>query len=149
MGDSKKEDFVWSTRRQALYLWVGLNLSLTLFFVQSQMFFVKANPLPTSQLEWVFTGLGLITFLLGFLFFKNYMALRKKQVLLMPEKDRKQTILIAFVLQFILFETLGLYGVLLSVLRQNTWKAIPFVVAAYVGFALAFPKKEKIEPYFK
>ncbi len=67
----------------------------------------------------------------------------------MAERDRKQTILIAFVLQFILFETLGLYGVLLSVLRQNTWKAIPFVVMAYVGFALAFPKKEKIEPYFR
>lgn len=149
MSDSKKEDFVASTRRQALYLWVGLSLSLTLFFVQSQMFFVNANPLPTSQLEWIFTGLGVVTFLMGFFFFKNYMALRKKQLLLMPEKERKQTLLIAFVLQFILFETLGLYGVLLSVLRQNTLKAVPFVVAAYVGFALAFPKKEKIEPYFK
>lgn len=149
MDETKVSDIQEGTRRQALYLWIGLSLSLTLFFVQSQMFYVSANPLPSSKLEWVFTILGLFTFLLGHFFFKNYMALRKPQLVKASEKDKKQTILIAFVMQFVLFETLGLYGVVLSVLRQNTLKAVPFILFAYIGFAFAFPKREKIKPYFE
>lgn len=146
--DQRADGIVKSTQRQAFYLWVGLSLSLTLFFVQSQLIFVKGDPLPTSRLEWVFIGLGVSTFLLGVFFFKNYMALRKKSLLKMPMKDRKQTLLIAFVFQFVLFETLGLYGVLLSVLTRNTLKAVPFVLFAYIGFFLARPKMEKITPFF-
>lgn len=147
--NSESVKLINETRRQALYLWVGLNLSLTLFFVQSQMFFVTASPLPTSSLEWVFSGLGLITFVFGFVFFKNYTSLRRLRLMKMPFAERKQSLLVAFVLQFVLFETLGLYGVLISVLTQNTMKAIPYILFAYVGFILAFPKKEKIEPFFK
>lgn len=146
--EHSQNEIIESTRRQALYLWVGLSLSLTLFFVQSQMFFVKANPLPTSKLEWIFTGLGLLTFLLGYFFFKYYTEIRKPRLLKMPFNDRKQSLLTAFVMQFVLFESLGLYGVLISVLTQNTLKAIPFMVFAYLGFFLAFPKKEKITPFF-
>ncbi len=146
--DQRVETVLQSTYRQALYLWIGLSLSLTLFFVQSQLVFVKGKPLPTSQLEWVFTGLGAVTFLMGLVFFKYYLAIRKSRILRMPVNDRKQTILLAFVFQFVLFETLGLYGVLLSVLTQNTMKAFPFVVFAYVGFLLALPKKIKIKEFF-
>lgn len=139
---------IQSTKKQALYLWVGLNLSLTLFFVQSQMFFVKGNPLPSTQLEWIFIIMGLLTFIFAYLFYSFYTKARKNQIRQMPEAQRKQSLLVAFVLQFILFETLGLYGVLLSVLTQNTWKAIPFVVAAYIGFVLSFPRVAKIRPFF-
>ena len=145
---SETQSTLIGTQKQALYLWSGLSLALTLFFVQSQIVFVKADPLPSSKLEWVFSGLGLITFLIGVLFYKNYLALRKRALLRMPLKDRKQSVLIAFVLQCILFETLGLYGVLLSVLTQNTWKALPFILFAYIGFYLAFPKKEKFTTFF-
>lgn len=149
MNPSEIDEYLTSTKRQAFYLWCGLSLALTLFCVQSQIIFVKSKPIPSSNLEWVLTGLGVATFLMGFFFFKNYTALRKSQIMRMPFKDRKQTILIAFVFQFILFETLGLYGVLLSVLMQNSLKAIPFMIFAYLGFILAFPKSEKIEPFFK
>lgn len=138
-----------STRKQALYLWAGLCLSMTLFFVQSQIVFVKQDPLPSSQLEWIISVLGVITFLLGLFFFKNYMALRKSRILKMPLKDRKQSVLIAFVFQFILFETLGLYGVLLSVWSQNTLKALPFLLFAYFGFYWSFPRTESLRPYFR
>jgi F0F1-type ATP synthase membrane subunit c/vacuolar-type H+-ATPase subunit K len=142
-------EFTKSTQKQALYLWAGLSLALTLFFVQSQLVFVRTEPLPSSSLEWVFSGMGVATFLLGLVFFKNYLALRKKALLRMPFKDRKQSILIAFVLQFVLFETLGLYGVLLSVLTQSTMKAIPFLLFAYLGFYLSFPKEKKVAPFFE
>jgi branched-subunit amino acid transport protein len=145
----ESKEIILSTYRQALYLWVGLSLSLTLFFVQSQIVFIKASPLPTSKLEWIILVIGIVTFIFGLLFFKNYLSLRRNKILKMPFSERKQNILMAYVLQFILFETLGLYGVLISVLSQNTLKAVPFVVFAYLGFVLAFPKKEKINPYFQ
>lgn len=147
--NSEKDETIKSTRKQALYLWAGLSLSLSLFYVQSQVVFIKSEPVPSSQLEWVFSVLGVVTFLFGFVFFKNYTALRQKKILKLPYPDRKQMILVAFVLQFILFETLGLYGVLLSVLTQNSLKAIPFLIFAYLGFALAFPRQEKVEQFFK
>ena len=146
--DERKTETFESTQRQAFFLWIGLSLALTLFFVQSQMVFVKGEPLPTSRLEWVFIFLGLVTFLLGYFFFRNYTALRKKSLLKMPMKDRKQSLLVAYVFQFVLFETLGLYGVLLSVLTRNTTKAIPFVVFAYIGFYFARPTREKIKEFF-
>lgn len=147
--DKDAQEFLDGTHRQALYLWVGLSLSLTLFFVQSQMFFVKASPLPSSHLEWYFIGLGIITFVFGILFFQNYLRLRLQQLKRSPFNQRKQTILVAYVIQFVLFETLGLYGVLISVLTQNTWKAVPFIVFGYLGFGLSFPRKKKIEGFFK
>lgn len=146
--DPQNIDIIESTRRQALYLWVGLSLSLSLFFVQSQMFFIKAKPLPTSGLEWVFIGLGIVTFALGYFFFKYYTQLRKEGLMKLPLNDRKQSLLIAFVMQFVLFESLGLYGVVISVITQNTLKAVPFVIFAYLGFYLAFPKRNKIAPFF-
>lgn len=146
--EAEDQNYLISTRKQALYLWAGLGLSMTLFFVQAQVVFVKREPLPSSKVEWALTGLGVATFLMGYFFFKNYMAIRKNRILKMPYKDRKQSILIAFVLQFILFETLGMYGVLLSVFTQSTLKAIPFMFFAYLGFYLSFPKKDKIEPFF-
>ncbi len=121
---------------------------MTLFYVQSQLVFVKRDPLPSSRLEWMVTVLGVITFIFGFVFFKNYMALRKKRILRMPLKDRKQSVLIALVFQFVLFETLGLYGVLLSVWTQSTLKGIPFLLFAYFGFYVAFPRKTKLAPFF-
>ena len=148
MAKGTEESIIESTKRQALYLWVGLSLSLTLFFVQSQMFFVKGTPLPSSGLEWVFIMMGFVTFIFAYLFYNLYTRARKSQILKMPMKQRKQSLLVAFVLQFVLFETLGLYGVLLSVLTQNTFKAVPFVVAAYLGFLLSFPKRRKIHPFF-
>lgn len=147
--EENDRDFMDSTRRTALYLWIGLSLSLTLFFVQSQMFFVKAKPLPSSQLEWIFSGLGILTFLFGFFFFKNYTALRREKIKRMPPAERKQSLLVAFVLQYIIFETLGLYGVLISVLTQNTLKALPFIVFAYIGFLISFPRRDKIGSFFK
>ncbi|MCB0379103.1 MAG: hypothetical protein KDD33_11480 [Bdellovibrionales bacterium] len=149
MDADSRDDFVQSTKTQALYLWIGLCLALTLFFVQSQMFFVKTDPLPSQSLEWVFAFLGLVTFLFGYFFYRAYISLRRKQIMQLTLPDRKQSVLVAFVLQYVLFETLGLYGVLLSVLMQNTVKAIPFVLFAYLGFVLSFPKKEKIQALFE
>ncbi len=145
----ENEQMLESTRKQALYLWAGLCLSMTLFYVQSQIVFVNRSPLPSSNLEWIVSVLGVITFVLGLLFFKNYMALRKNRILKMPLKDRKQSVLIAMVLQFILFETLGLYGVLLSVWTQSGLKALPFLIFAYFGFFKSFPRKKRIVPYFQ
>lgn len=76
------------------------------------------------------------------------MAIRKNRLLKMPFKDRKQSLLIALVLQYILFETLGLYGVLLSVWTQSGLKAVPFMLFAYIGFYLSFPRKNLFKPYF-
>ena len=143
-----EEEIVRSTWRQALYLWVGLSLALTLFFVQSQMFFINSKPAPNSKIEWLFWGLGLVTFLFGLLFFKYYTRFRKKRLDWMPPEERKQTLLVTFVIQFVLFETLGLYGVLVSVLTQNAIKSLPFIVFAYLGFILVFPRKEKIKVFF-
>lgn len=148
MLNSESVQVIEETRRQALYLWIGLSLSLTLFFVQSQRFFVKSDPLPTSGIEWVFTIMGVLTFLIGFVFFKNYTTLRKERISKMLNSEKKQTLLVGFVLQFVMFETLGLYGVLISVLTQSSLKAVPFVIFAYIGFLTAFPKKEKIAPFF-
>ncbi len=145
----ENQDMLKSTRKQALYLWVGLGLSMSLFYVQSQIVFVKSEPLPSSSLEWVVSILGLLTFTLGMLFFKNYMALRKNRILKMPLKDRKQSVLIALVLQYVLFETLGLYGVLLSVWTQSGLKALPFLLFAYIGFLASFPKQKTFEPFFR
>jgi F0F1-type ATP synthase membrane subunit c/vacuolar-type H+-ATPase subunit K len=146
--DSENKQFLESTRKQALYLWAGLCLSMTLFYVQSQIVFIKRSPLPSSRLEWMISFLGLITFVLGLLFFKNYMALRKSRILKMPLRDRKQSVLIALVLQFILFETLGLYGVLLSVWTQSSLKAIPFLLFAYIGFYWSFPRRALLSDFF-
>ena len=93
--------------------------------------------------------MGLVTFLFGYFFFDKYLGLRKKALLRMPFNDRKQTLLMAFVLQFVLFETLGLYGVLISVFTQNTWKALPYVVCAYLGFFMSWPSEKKIHPFFE
>ena len=142
------EEIVRSTWRQALYLWVGLSLALTLFFVQSQMFFINSKPAPSSKIEWFFWGLGFVTFLFGLLFFQYYTRFRKKRLDWMPPEERKQTLLVTFVIQFVLFETLGLYGVLVSVLTQNATKSLPFIVFAYLGFILVFPRKEKIKVFF-
>ena len=147
--DKQKRDLVKETYRQALYLWGGLCLALTLFFVQSQVVFVKGKPLPTSQLEYVFSGLGVVTFLMGYFFFNNYTSLRKNYLMKMPVDQRKQNILVAYVIQFVMFESLGLYGVLLSVLTKNSWKALPFMVFAYLGFGVSFPKKHKISSFFR
>ncbi len=147
--DSEKQDFVMSTQRQALYLWVGLGLAMTLFFAGTQVAFIKSKPLPTSNLEWFFTAIGLITFLLGLGFYKNYLALRKNRILKMPFADRKQSLLIVFVIQFVLFESLGMLGILVSGLTQSTLKGVPFLIFAYLGLYIAYPKKEKIEPYFR
>ena len=143
------DQIIGETHRQALYLWAGLCLALTLFFVQSQIVFVKGEPAPTAQTEWVFSGVGIVTFLMGLLFFRNYTGLRRLQWLKMPFAQRKQNLLVAYVIQFILFETLGLYGVLLSVLSKNTWKAVPFMVFAYLGFILSFPKKSQLDLFFR
>lgn len=149
MKESDPSAIIQSTRRSALYLWSGLSLALTLFFVQSQLVFVKREPLPTQQIEWMMVGLGVVTFLFGLVFFKNYTRLRRTQLMKMPFAERKQTLLVAFVFQFVLFETLGLYGVLISVLTQSTEKAVPFILFAYLGFYLSFPRKKKIEIFFK
>jgi hypothetical protein len=141
--------YLQKTRKVAIYLWSGLSLALTLFFVQSQIVFVKTDPLPSQKAEWGLVGLGILTFLFGFFFFKNYTSLRRDQLLRMPLEQRKQSLLVAFVLQFILFESLGLYGVLLSVLTQSSEKALPFIVFAYLGFFFAFPRQAKLEPFFK
>lgn len=147
--DSEAQEFLEGTQKQAFYLWTGLSLSLTLFFAQSQIVFVKSEPLPSSGIEWVFSFVGLLTFLLGYFFFDQYTKLREKKIFKMPYAERKQTILVAFVLQFVLFETLGLYGVLLSVLTQNSMKAVPFLIFAYLGFVRRFPRKEVIAPFFR
>ncbi len=144
----RSDEIIKGTWKQALYLWTGLNLALTLFFIQSQMFFVRSRPLPHSRLEWFFSGLGFITFLFGLLFFKYYTKLRTKRFLMMSFEERKQSLLVVFVVQFILFETLGLYGVLVSVLTQSTLKSLPFIVLAYLGFVLSFPRKKKIRTFF-
>lgn len=138
-----------STRRSALYLWAGLSLALTLFFVQSQVVFIKGEALPTQRIEWALVLLGLVTFLFGFMFFRNYTRVRRQALLTMSWPERRQTLLVAYVLQFILFESLGLYGVLLSVLTQNTEKAVPFILFAYLGFYLAFPRRKQLEPFFQ
>lgn len=147
--DKERQTFIDGTRRQALYLWIGLSLTLTLFFVQSQRFFVKGKPLPTEGIEWTFTAIGCVTFIFGLVFFKNYTKLRRKQIEKIPFSDRKQIILTAYVIQFVMFETLGLYGVLLSVLTQNTMKAVPFVAFAYLGFLISFPKVQQIKPFYR
>lgn len=149
MSQDDAKTFIHSTQKQALYLWGGLCLSLTLFYVQSQLVFVQSNPLPTSNLEWVLSLLGLVTFLMGHFFFNNYTRLRKDKFSRMSFAERKQGLLVAFVLQFVLFETLGLYGVLVSVLTQSSLKALPYVLCAYLGFCLSFPKKAKIKPFFQ
>ena len=77
------------------------------------------------------------------------MALRKNRILKMPLRDRKQSILIALVLQYVLFETLGLYGVLLSVWTQSGLKAIPFLLFAYFGFYRSFPRRDKFAEFFR
>ena len=136
------------TQRIAMFLWLGLIFAMTLFYVQSQIVFVKGSPLPSNPLEWVLVFLGALTFLFGFYFFKNYTRVRSKEIRSARPKDRKQSLLIAFVFQFVLFETLGLYGVLISVLTQNSLKALPFIAAAYIGFFLSFPKKRIIDPFF-
>ncbi len=146
---SENDQMLDSTRKQALYLWAGLCLSMTLFYVQSQIVFVKTEPLPSSRLEWIISILGVITFILGWVFFKNYIAIRKNRILKMPLRDRKQSLLIAIVLQYVLFETLGLYGVLLSVWTQSGLKALPFIAFAYLGFYRSFPKKDLFAPFFK
>ena len=146
--EGKNEKIIRETWRKALYLWSGLSLCLTLFFVQSQMFFIRSKPLPYSRLEWVFSVLGVMTFFFGLTFFKFFTKLRIKKFRLMTAVEVQQSLLFVFVLQFILFETLGLYGILLSVLSQNGLRSLPFIVFAYLGFILAFPKKKKIEPFF-
>jgi|GEM_PF-2277857 len=143
------ETVLKATGRQALYLWTGMLLAMTLFYTQSQIVFVKGEPIPASAFEWPLVFLGAITFLLGLFFFKNYTKARKRALESAPYSDRKQTLLIAVVYQCLLFETLGLYGVFLSVLTQNSLKAIPFVVAAYIGFAVAFPRRERLAEFFK
>lgn len=147
--DQDLKNAIDNTRRQALFLWGGLSLTLTLFFVQSQRFFVKGDPLPTARIEWIFIAMGLVTFLFGYFFFSNYTKLRKDKIARMPVNERKQSLLVAFVLQFIMFETLGLYGVLLSVLTRNTWKAVPFLLFAYIGFLSSFPRRDKIAVFFR
>jgi FtsH-binding integral membrane protein len=149
MSVEDNRTYLQKTRKVAIYLWSGLSLALTLFFVQSQIVFVTTDPLPSQKAEWGLVGLGILTFLFGFFFFKNYTSLRRDQLLRMPLEQRKQSLLVAFVLQFILFESLGLYGVLLSVLTQSSEKALPFIVFAYLGFFFAFPRQAKLEPFFK
>lgn len=147
--DSENEKFQQSTQRQALYLWSGLLLSMTLFFAGTQVAFIRGEPLPSSQLEWILATLGGVTFVMGLVFYKNYLALRKNRILTMALNDRKQSLLIVFVLQFILFESLGMLGILVAGLTQSTLKGVPYLLFAYVGFYFAFPKKDKITPYFK
>ncbi len=147
-SDKKNRNIIQSTWRQALYLWVGLNLSLTLFFIQSQVFFMNSGPFPHFRLEWIFSVLGFTTFLFGLLFFKYFTTLRMKKLRMMTPEERKQSLLVAFVVQFVLFETLGLYGVLLSVITQNPMKSLPFIISAYLGFIVTFPGKGKIRVFF-
>ena len=82
-----------SVHKQAVYLWCGLTLALSLFFVNTQIFIRPLKPLPMDQLEWIFALLGLITFTFGVLFFKGYMALNKASWKKMNPTQRGQGIL--------------------------------------------------------
>lgn len=147
-SEEQREALFQSTCRQATYLWVGLLLAMTLFYAQSQIVFIKEGPNGASPFEWPLIFLGALTFWVGLYFFKNYTKVRARALGKAEYGDRKQTLLVAFVFQFILFETLGLYGVILSVLTQNSWKALPFVFASYLGFLVAFPRRKVIAPFF-
>ena len=142
------QEVLLSTRRSALYLWVGLVLAMTLFYVQSQTVFIHSSPVAFVAFEWTLVILGFLTFLFGYYFFDKYVEIRKKALLQAQFKDRKQTLLMAFVYQYILFETLGLYGVVISVFTQTPGKALPFVLCSYLGFLMAFPRKRKLAPFF-
>ena len=142
------EETLQSTKKPALYIWVGLLLAMTLFYVQSQTVFIHSSPVSFSTFEWVLVALGIATFLFGYFFFDKYTGPRKKALLQADLKDRKQSLLMGFVYQFILFETLGLYGVVISVFTQTPAKALPFMVCAFLGFFISFPKQKKLKPFF-
>lgn len=151
MGDdlNSSGNFVDMTKRRALYLWLGFLLAMTLFYVQSQVVFVHGPPRPVYTAAVVLSLVGLLTYGFARLFFKYYTKNKREEWRRLQSKDRLQQILVAFVLQWVLLETLGLYGVLLSVFGQNEVLALPFMGAAYYGFWKSFPRKEQISPFFR
>ena len=79
------------THRMALYMWFGLLLAMTLFFVQGQLVFITEEPRPSSKMEWMLVGLGLITFYFwSALFSQLYRCAKKRN--LVGESQRSQAI---------------------------------------------------------
>jgi len=146
MSDFSKK--VVETQKSAVYVWLGLLLAMTLFYVQSQLVFVHGPARQATVMTVVLFVLGGITYLLASAFFDRYALLKWEDWRRLNGSDRKQQILVGFVFQWILFETLGLYGVLLSVFRQDKVWALPFLVLAYIGFLRSFPRKHKLTPFF-
>jgi len=139
-------ELVIRTKKSALYVWMGLLLAMTLFYVQSQIVFIHGSPRRAPTMTVALGILGVLTFLLASAFFDRYSLSKKEDWKRLKLEDRRPEILMGFVFQWILFETLGLYGVLLSVFTQDKVWAVPFIALAYIGFWRSFPKESKITP---
>lgn len=133
----------------ARYIWVGICLSLALFFSQSWKMAGGFSPIklqPSKDI--IFVSLGLISFFYGKFFFNKYLELKERNFLKKAtEKEKTNLVLLSFTIQFLIFETVGILGIILSLFTINAVKSIPFVLLSYFGLWQAFPKKNKIPAF--
>jgi len=74
MSDFSKK--VVETQKSAVYVWLGLLLAMTLFYVQSQLVFVHGPARQATVMTVVLFVLGGITYLLASAFFDRYALLK-------------------------------------------------------------------------
>lgn len=138
------------TLRTARYIWIGIGLSLALFFAQIWKMLggeLAWNPNPT--VDSIFVFISAIVFAYAFFFLNGYLKLRKAEILRGTNTDKYSVLLLAYVIQFLLFETVGIFGLLLSIFSHSAVKSIPFVIASYVGLIIFFPKQDHIKNFYR
>jgi hypothetical protein len=148
MGSNNKE--VKSLLKTSRLILAGIFIQASLFCLWGLRYFINLTE-NAPAVFWptvIFSLLGVASFAYGIRFFQNYGSIRKKEIILMEIKKRKESLLLVVVIQYLMLEFVSVLGIILSIFLQKPTMVYPFYFAFFVGIALSLPKEEWFSEFF-
>lgn len=143
------QKYVASLTRSGRFVWAGIFIQSVLFSFYGLHYFLS-NTLATHRI-WpviVFSLLAVFTFFYATHFFSKYTQLRFQKIISLPEKNRKESLMLALVIQFLLVQFICILGILLSVFQQHFLYVYPFFVAFCIGMWKSWPQQKWFEKFY-
>lgn len=138
-----------SLLRVSRWIWIGLFSQTTLFAFYGLNFFISETFATSAVLPIViFASMALFTFFYGVHFFKNYTQLRFKKIMDLPEKNRREALLLAVVIQLLLVQFVCILGIFLSVFQQQGYFVYPFFAVFVLGMWKCYPQSQWFDQFF-